>query len=152
MKEPSDEERERSSGPAVRVFDNLTRRWGLSERLKLQLIGCAEHDYRAWVRDARRQRPLILEMAVLMRISAVLGVFGDLRQLTNGAAEERTWLSRQITAAPFEGKAPIELLCGSFESQMIVRRHLSACALGQHPPNAVDEGFKKYNDSNLIWV
>lgn len=37
MKEPADEERLRSSGPAMRVFDNLIRRWGLPGRLTLRL-------------------------------------------------------------------------------------------------------------------
>lgn len=152
MEELATEERARLSGPAMRVFDNVTRRWGLSERRKLQLLGCAEHDFRGWVRDARRCRPMILEVAVLMRISAVLGAFGDLRQLTDGAAEEMSWLARQIAAPPFNGKAPMELLCRSFEGQMDVRRHLSAPVVGQHPPNAVDAGFRKYTDENLIWV
>ncbi|WP_187640167.1 DUF2384 domain-containing protein [Bosea sp. F3-2] len=136
----------------MRVFDNVTRRWGLSERMKLQLLGCAEHEFRDWVRDARRHKPLILEVAVLMRISAILGVFGHLRQLTNGTAEERCWLTRQIAAPPFEGKAPIELLGHSLESQMDVRRHLIARVVGQHPPNAVDEAFEKYTDNDLIWI
>lgn len=87
-----------------------------------------------------------------MRISAVLGVFGDLRQLTNGIAEETCWLTRQIAAPPFEGEAPIELLCRSFESQMDVRRHLNSGVFGQHPPNTVDECFRKYTDNDLIWV
>lgn len=152
MEEPTAEERVRLSGPAMRVFDNLTQRWGLSERTKLQLLGCVEHEFRNWVREARRHRPLILEEAVLMRISAVLGVFGDLRQLTNGAAEEKRWLTCALTTRPFEGKAPIELLCRSFERQMDVRRYLSACVFGQHPPNAVDENFKKYTDNDLVWV
>ncbi len=130
MAEPTAEERARLSGPAMRVFDNVTRCWGLSERMKLQILGYTERDFREWVRKARRLRPLILEVAVLMRISAVLGVFGDLCQLTNGVAGERSWLTRQIAAPPFEGKAPIELLCGSLESQMDVRRHLSACVAG----------------------
>lgn len=152
MEEPTAEERVRLSGPAMRVFDNLTRRWGLSERMKLQLLACAEHEFRDWVREARRLRPLILEVVVLMRISAVLGLFGDLRQLTNGVAEEKRWLTDQIAAPPFEGKAPIELLCRSFEGQMDVRRHLSARVVGQHPPNAVDEAFRKYTDNDLVWV
>lgn len=152
MEETAAEERARLSGPAMRVFDNVARRWRLSERMKLQLLECAEHEFRDWVRDARRHKPLILELAVLMRISAVLGVFGDLRQLTNGAAEERSWLARQIAAPPFNGEAPIELLCCSFESQMDVRRHLSARAVGQYPPNAVDEGFRKYTNKDLIWA
>jgi hypothetical protein len=152
MEERTAEERARLSGPAMRVFDNVTRRWGLSERMKLQLLGCAEHELRDWVRNARRHKPLILEVAVLMRISAVLGVFGDVRQLTNGAAEERSWLARQIAAPPFNGNAPIELLCRSFESQMDVRLHLSARVVGQHHPNAVDEGFGKYTDKDLIWI
>jgi hypothetical protein len=152
MKEPTDEERFRSSGPAIRVMDNITQRWGVSERTKLQLLGCTEHEFRGWVRDARRHKPLILEGAVLMRISAVLGVFSDLRQLTNGTAEEKRWLTRQIADPPFGGKAPIELLCRSFESQMDVRRYLSARVIGQHSPNTVDEDFRKYTDSDLIWV
>lgn len=152
MKEPSGQERARVSGPAMRVFDNVTRRWELSARTKLQLLGCAERDYRNWVRDARRCRPMILEFAVLMRISAILGVFADLGQLTNGAAEERRWLVSRISAPPFEGNAPIELLCRSFESQMDVRLHLSARVIGPHPPNTVDEGFRKYTDKDLNWV
>jgi hypothetical protein len=150
MEEPTAEGRARLSGPAMRACDNVARRWELTEHMKLRLLGCAEHEFRDWVRDARRHKPHILELAVLMRISAVLGVFGDLRQLANGTAEER--LTRKNSAVPFEGKSPIELLCGSFESQMIILRHLSACVMGQHPPNAVDEDFKKYTDSNLIWV
>ncbi|HEV2512672.1 hypothetical protein [Bosea sp. (in: a-proteobacteria)] len=94
----------------MRVFDNVARRWGLSERMKLQLLGCVEHEFRDWARDARWHRPLILEVALLLRVSAVLGVFGDLRQLTNGAAEERCWFARQLAAPSFEGKAPISLL------------------------------------------
>ena len=152
MKEPTDEERFRSSGPAMRVFDNVSRRWGLSERTKLQLLGCVEHEFRDWLREARRHRALILEGTVLMRISAVLGVFGDLRQLTNGAAEEKRWLTSEIAAPPFEGKAPIDFLCGSFESQMDVRRYLSALVVGQISPNVVDEDFRKYTDNDLIWV
>ena len=136
----------------MRVIDNVTRRWELSERMKLQLLGCAQHEFREWVRAARRHKALTLDVAVLMRISAVLGVFGDLRQLTNGAAEERCWLTRQIAAPPFEGTTPIELLCRSFEGQMHVRRYLSACVFGQHSPNSVDEGFRKYTDKDLIWV
>lgn len=152
MKEPTDEERARLSGSGMRVFDNVARRWELSERMKLQLLGCAERDYSDWLRDARRHRPLILKGAVLMRISALLGVFSDLHQLTNGAAEERKWLTREIAAPPFEGKAPIELLSRSFERQMDVRRYLNECVLGQHLPNAVDEDFEKYTDNDLIWV
>jgi hypothetical protein len=152
MKEPTDAERARVSGPAMRVFDNVTRRWELSERIKLQLLGCAERDFRQWVREARRHRHRVLEVDVLMRISAVMGVFADLRQLTNGAAEEKRWLTCEIPAPPFEGKAPIELLCRSFERQMDVRRYLSACVFGQHPPNAVDEDFRKYTDSDLVWA
>lgn len=152
MEEPTAEECARLSDPAMRVFDNVTRRWGLSERMKIKLLGCAEHEFRGWVRDARRRRPLILEVAVLMRISAVLGIFGDLQQLTNEAAQERQWLTREIAAPPFEGEAPIELLCHSFESQMDVRRYLSACVVGQHSPNTVDEGFRKYTDNDLIWA
>lgn len=110
MREPTDEERECSSSPAMRVFDNVARRWGLSERMKLQLLGCVEHEFRDWARDARWHRPLILEVAILLRVSAVLGVFGDLRQLTNGAAEERCWFARQLAAPSFEGMAPISLL------------------------------------------
>lgn len=61
MNEPTAEERTRLSGTAMRVFDNVSRRWGLSERTKLQLLGRAEHEFRDWVREARRHRPLILE-------------------------------------------------------------------------------------------
>jgi len=68
-----------------------------------------------------------------MRLSVVLGVFADLRRLVfalAGSREERRWLMRARQFHPFNGRAPLEVLSGSFEDQMAVRRHLAAVADG----------------------
>lgn len=131
IEERSLEERSRVSAPGIRTFLNIARRWDLSEREQSQLLGCTVAQLRKWGRVAREQKPLALETDTLMRLSAVLGVFADLRRFlfaVAGSREERRWLMRARQFHPFNGHAPLEVLSGSLEEQMAVRRHLAAVA------------------------
>lgn len=133
MIEPSFEERARVSAPVMRTFANIAQRWGLSEKQQSQLLECDLAKLREWTRIAQRHTPLVLETSTLLRISVVLGVFADLRQFfasIAGAHEERGWLFRRRQSPPFNGRPPLAMLCGSFEDQMAVRRHLTAIVGG----------------------
>jgi HAD superfamily hydrolase (TIGR01509 family) len=133
IEERSFEERSRVSAPCIRTFLNIARRWDLSQRQQSQLLGCTIAQLREWAKLAREQKPLALETSTLMRLSVVLGVFADLRRFLvalSGAREERLWLMRARQFHPFNGRAPLEVLSGSFEDQMAVRRHLAVVADG----------------------
>ncbi|MCV9938248.1 DUF2384 domain-containing protein [Boseaceae bacterium BT-24-1] len=144
MKEPTDEERARVSGPVMRTFENIAKRWDLPERRRLQILGCNQRDFRNWVRLARRHQPLVLETNTLMRISAILGVFAGLRQFGKTAEEEKHWLLSPIPVAPFAGQAPIGLLSESFERQIDVRRYLEAI-VPSSIPNEADAIVEPYS-------
>lgn len=133
IEERSLEERSRVSAPGIRTFLNIARRWDLSEREQSQLLGCTLAQLGEWGKVAREQKPLALETDTLMRLSAVLGVFADLRRfllVLTGSRDERRWLTRARQFHPFNGRAPLEVLSGSFEDQMAVRRHLAVVADG----------------------
>lgn len=141
MIERSFEERARVSAPCVRTFLNIARRWDLSESQQSGLLDCNVPQLREWAKIAREHKPLTLETSTLLRISAVLGVFADLRQfllLVSGAREERLWLLRPRQFPPFNGQRPLEVLCGSFEDQMTVRRHLAAVVEGASARRDID--------------
>ena len=111
------------SGSAVRMFLNIADRWELSQVDRFMLLECNEQQFEEWSSIARSHGPLVLETAVLMRVSAVLGVFAELRHLFASADQERGWLTCVHTAAPFGRRAPLDLLRGSLEDQLAVRRY-----------------------------
>lgn len=137
----------------MRIFTNIARRWDLPERWQLQLLGCNEREFHHWVRVARWRKPLVLETDIMMRISAILGVFADLRQFLKTAAEERQWLLRPIAASPFAGQALINLLTLSYEHQIEVRLYLAGVIydLANVAPNEADIDFQPYAPPNIIW-
>jgi hypothetical protein len=153
MNEPTDAERAHLSGPAMRIFTNIAKRWDLPEQRQLQLLGCNQRELHSWVRVARCRKPLVLETDVMMRISAILGVLADLLQFLKTAAEERQWLLRPVAMAPFAGQAPINLLTLSYEHQIEVRLYLAGVIydVAHVAPNEADIEFKPYAAHNTIW-
>lgn len=149
----TDDKRQRLSGRYMRILTNIVQRWKLSQRRYLQMLGCGQREFHKWVRAARWRKPLVLETAIMMRISAVLGVFADLRQFLKTAEEERQWLLCPITAAPFVGQAPINLLMLSYHHQIEARLHLADVIydVAHVAPNEADIEFKPYPAHNTIW-
>lgn len=151
----SPENRRRLSGPGLRTFLNIADHLGLDEEQQRAIAGGPPvADYRDWCRKAREQLELTLEVDVLMRISAVLGIYGSLRTLYKTEQEGFAWLRGPYGSSPFEGRAPIDLvLDGSLEGLMAVRRFLLAVGQGLYmPPNEIDRDFTPYTDDNLIFV
>lgn len=147
MIERSFEERARLSAPSMRTFANIARRWQLTEHQQADLLGADIATLRGWVAAAAEQKHLVLETSTLMRLSAVLGVFAELRQflaVVSGAHEERAWLTVRQQFYPFNGRTPLEVMGGNFEDQMDVRRHLAAIAADADPHRA--SGFEHRPD------
>lgn len=136
MIERSFEERARLSAPCMQTFVNIARRWQLTDRQQAHLLATDITTLRGWAATATHHKHLALETSTLMRLSVILGVFADLRQFLtaiSGAREERIWLLGQQQLSPFNGRAPLEVLCGDFEEQMAVRQYLAAVAANTDP-------------------
>lgn len=136
MIERSFEERARLSAPCMRTFANIASRWQLTERQQADLLAADIPTLRVWAATAVGQKHLVLETSTLMRLSAVLGVFAELRQflaVVSGAPEERAWLTAPQQFEPFNGRTPLEVMGGNFGDQMDVRRHLAAIAANADP-------------------
>jgi HAD superfamily hydrolase (TIGR01549 family) len=90
----------------------------------------------------------VLDTAVLMRLSAILGVFAELQQIFASADRERHWLTIEQNGAPFDRRAPLDLMRGTFDDQIAVRRHVEGFRLGVAKPNEIDQDFTPYS---IIW-
>lgn len=148
------EERARVSAPCVRTFANIARRWRLSEEQQAGLLACNIPELREWVDIARDHKPLALETPTLMRLSALLGVFADLRQLlvlVSGAREEREWLLRPTQFPPFNGRRPLEVMSGSFEEQIAVRKHLAKSVEDASLRAGLDVNDQVESDDDTAW-
>ncbi len=149
------DERGRVSGPGLRTFLKLALRWDLTEAEQVRILRApSAEQLRVWRNASFINDALILPIDLLMRISAVIGLFGDLQQITATVEEERRWLRGRNTTGPFRGRVPIEILRdGTLENMLDVRRYVLAIGLGGHghAPNEVDRDFHPYTDDDLRW-
>lgn len=125
-------ERARVSGPGLRTFANLAALWHLTDSQQARAIGAPSLEvYCEWVEAARSYQDLVLEMDVLMHISAVLGIYASLRTLYGSDVDVLDWLQRRNLGKPFDGRPPLErILGGDFEEQMQLRSYLAAICAG----------------------
>jgi hypothetical protein len=152
MAERSFEERSRVSAPVLRTFLNIADRWKLSLSERLALLQCDGRQFEEWSSTARFEQAA---RARNCRAHAALGDPGRFRgtpPISCGSADrERDWLTRPHKAAPFAGRAPLDLLRGTFEDQIAVRRYAYGIGLGVAAPNEIDRDFTPYTDEDLIW-
>src|SRR5882757_4309487 len=67
--------RRRLSAPVLRTFLAIADLWGLTEEQRLLVLGCpARSTYHSWCKRVREHDAITLDVDVLMRISAVLGI------------------------------------------------------------------------------
>lgn len=148
-------ERGRLSGPGLRTFLKLALRWDLTESEQVRILQAhSAEQLREWRNISFTNDALILPLDLLMRISAVIGLFGDLQHIIATVEEERRWLRGRNTSNPFRGRAPIEILLnGTLENMLDVRRYVLAIGLGGHghAPNEADRDFHAYTDDDLRW-
>ena len=124
----SPENRKRLSGPGLRTFLNIARAWNLSVVEKRHVLGLpARSTLHQWITAVEAQRPIRLPVDVLLRISAVLGVYKDLQIIFGDEQEGVQWLQSANGAPCFGNQRPIDLIVsGTQDGIMLVRRYLDA--------------------------
>lgn len=145
-------DRRRLSAPALRTFLAIAALWGLTEEQRRLLLGLPSRStYHAWARAARKHRDISLDLDVLMRLSAVLGIHQALQMLHEREADGVAWLKGPHQAPVFGGQSPLGVMtAGSQDAILTVRRFLEAAHGGLYTvPNAVDQGFLPYIDDEI---
>jgi hypothetical protein len=147
--------RRRLSGAGLRTFLAIADLWALSEGERLLVLGLPSRStYYGWVKAAREHREFMLDVDVLTRISAVLGIHQALGVLHNTEAEGVAWLKAPHLAPVFGGQAPLALVTsGTQDGLMLVRRFLDAARGGFYsPPNELDRDFAPYTDADVVFT
>lgn len=146
--------RRRLSAPGLRTFLAIADLWGLAEEQRRLVLGLPSRStYHNWVKQVREHRDITLDVDVLTRISAVLGIHQALGVLEASEREGVAWLRTPHAAPMFGGRAPIELVTGGTQDGLLmVRRFLDAARGGLYmPPNEIDRDFRPYTDADIVF-
>ena len=147
--------RRRLSAPALRTFIAIADLWGLGEEQRRLVLGLPSRStYHNWVRTAREHGQITLDVDVLTRISAVLGIHQALGILYPTEREGANWLRGPHDAPVFGGQPPLALVAGGTQDGLLtVRRFLDAARGGLYmPPNAVDRNFSPLDDEDIVFA
>ncbi len=147
------ENRRRLSAPALRTFLAIADHWGLREEERRLILGLPSRStYHNWVRTVRANGDITLDVDVLIRLSAVLGIYQALRILHSTEQDGAEWLRRPHAAPVFGGLPPLALLTsGTQDGLLAVRRFLDGARGGMYmPPNTVDAAFMPYSDADIV--
>src|SRR4051812_20883990 len=123
------------------------------EQRRLMLGYPPRSTYHSWVRAVREHRNITLDVDVLTRVSAVLGIHQALGILRGSEADWVAWLRRPHGATVFGGRPLLELMTsGSQDALLTVRRFLDATRGGLYmQPNEVDQNFTPYADTDIVF-
>ena len=145
--------RRRLSGPGLRTFLAICDLWGLTEDQRRLVLGFpARSTFHNWAKSAREHRDIVLDVDVLTRISAVLGIHQALGVLHDSERDAVAWLRGPHRAAIFGGHPPLDLVVsGTQDGLLSVRRFLDAARGGLYmPPNALDRAFTPYTEADVV--
>jgi uncharacterized protein (DUF2384 family) len=145
--------RRRLSAPALRTFLAIADLWGLTEQQRLLVLGYPSRStYHNWCKQAREHGAFTLDVDVLTRISAVLGIHQALGTLFADERQGVDWLRAPHQALVFGGRPPLDLVTsGSQDGLLTVRRFLDGARGGVYmAPNAIDEVFTPYDDADIV--
>lgn len=149
------DKRRELSGPGLRTFITLANLWGLNEEQRRKILGYpARSTYQNWVKTVQEHRDLTLDYDVLIRISAVLGIYQALRILFDTEEEGVEWVRDPHKATIFGGRPPLDLITsGRQDAILTVRRFLDAARGGLYmEPNEIDRDFKPYTDQDIVFL
>lgn len=149
------ENRRRLSAPGLRSLVAIADLWGLNEEQRRLILGMPSRStFHAWMKAAREHRDVTLDVDVLTRISAVLGIHQALGVLNGEEADAVAWLRRPHLAPVFGGQPPLSLVVsGTQDGLLQVRRFLDAARGGLYmPPNGVDKDARPYADAEIVFT
>jgi Protein of unknown function (DUF2384) len=146
--------RRRLSAPALRTFLAIADLWGLTEEQRLLVLGYPSRStYHSWAKQAREHGAFTLDVDVLTRISAILGIHQGLGILFPTERLGVEWLRTPHNAVVFGGRPPLDLVTsGSQDGLLTVRRFLDGARGGLYmQPNAIDDAFTPYDDTEIVF-
>jgi hypothetical protein len=146
--------RRRLSAPALRTFLAIADLWGLTEEQRLLILGYPSRStYHNWCKQAREHGAFTLDVDVLTRISALFGIHQGLGILFPTEQQGVEWLRTPHGAIVFGGRPPLDLVTsGSQDGLLSARRFLDGARGGLYmQPNAIDEAFTPYDDSEIVF-
>ncbi|MFQ0812493.1 hypothetical protein AVM02_03725 [Brucella anthropi] len=146
--------RRRLSGPGLRTFLSIADLWGLDEQQRLLVLGLPSRStYYNWVKAVREHRDITLDVDVLMRLSAVLGIHQALGVLYPDEKAGIRWLHMPNQAGVFGGHPPLSLITSGLQDGLLtVRRFLDAARGGLYmEPNELDRAFRPYRDEDVVF-
>lgn len=147
-------DRIRTSGPGFRAFQRIADQLCLTAAERITLLGRPSRtNYYSWVAKANCQRPMLLPLDILKRISAVIGIYSALSFLFEDEAQGRLWLRGTHKSPIFAGTSPLgRMLQGGLAGQMSVQSYLDAWRHGNLAPGAQGENFQPVTERDLIFV
>ena len=146
--------RRRLSAPALRTFLAIADLWGLTEEQRRLVLGYPSRStYHNWCKRAREHGAFTLDVDVLTRISAVLGIHQALGILFPQEPLGVDWLRSPHRAVVFGGHPPLDFITsGSQDGLLSVRRFLDGARGGLYmQPNAIDKAFTPYDDAEIVF-
>lgn len=146
--------RKRLSGPGLRTFLTIADLWRLDEQQRLMVLGLPSRStYYNWVKAVRERRDITLDVDVLMRLSAVLGIHQALGVLYPDERAGIRWLHTPNQGGVFGGHPPLQLVTSGLQDGLLtVRRFLDAARGGLYmEPNELDRAFTPYRDEDVVF-
>lgn len=144
--------RRRLSAPGLRTFLAIADLWRLNEEQRLLILGYPSRStYYKWCKTVREHGDLTLDVDVLMRISAVIGIHSALSILYEDERDGVNWLRQPNKTFIFGGKPPLDLVVnGTQDGLMTVRRFLDAERGGIFmAPQPGDPAFPPFKPSDF---
>ena len=148
------EKRGAVSGPSLKAFMEITKRWELNETQQRVLLGDPPRaTFYNWVKKAEDGSRLKLSLDTLLRISAVLGIHKALCILFVHQNESMIWLKGRHDSLQFAGKSPLDtMLNGTQDDLMTVRRYLDAWRGGLGGAPAPESDVPAVRPEDIVWA
>ena len=146
--------RRRLSAPAFRTFLSIADLWKLTEEERLLVLGSPPRStFHNWRKVVREHGEITLDVDILTRISAVLGIHQALTVLFEDERQGLEWLRDPHDGIVFGGRPPIDLVTTGYQDSILtVRRFLDGARGGLYmEPNAIDADYKPYSDAEVTF-
>ncbi len=116
------------SGPALRTFFNIAKRWALSEQQQMRILGLESRStLQNWKSRAKAQAAISVGRDAIERISYVLGIYKAINILLPIPERADGWIQAANTAPIFGGKSPLDrMTSGNVSDLYVVRQYLDA--------------------------
>lgn len=107
------------------AFFKIAEKWALSVAQQTALLGISSQStFHKYKKDPESAN---VDKDMMERISYILGIFKDLQTLLKDPVSADRWIKAPNSAAPFNGKTALDLMCrGRVVDLYIVRQYLAA--------------------------